>query len=183
MANKVLYGLKNVHYALYTESTGDYGAVKAWPGAVSISLSAEGESNTFYADDMPYFVTVSNAGYSGDFESAKIPTDFRTAIMGETKDTTTGIIIEDAAEAPKPFALMFEFEGDETAARYCLYNCKITRPNIESSTTEEGTEVQTVTATITAIPQPDTGYVKAFCEDSAASAYDDWYTTVPEIGA
>lgn len=181
MANKVLYGLKNVHYALYTESTGDYGAVKAWPGAVSISLSAEGESNTFYADDMPYFVTVSNAGYSGDFESAKIPADFRTAIMGETKDTTTGIIIEDAAEAPKPFALMFEFEGDETAARYCLYNCKITRPNIESSTTEEGTEVQTVTATITAIPQPDTGYVKAFCEDSSASAYDDWYTTVPEI--
>ena len=183
MANKVLYGLKNVHYALYTESTGDYGAVKAWPGAVSISLSAEGESNTFYADDMPYFVTVSNAGYSGDFESAKIPADFRTAIMGETKDATTGIIIEDAAEAPKPFALMFEFEGDETAARYCLYNCKITRPNIESSTTEEGTEVQTVTATITAIPQPDTGYVKAFCEDSSASAYDDWYTTVPEIGA
>lgn len=181
MANKVLYGLKNVHYALYTESTGDYGTVKAWPGAVSISLSAEGESNTFYADDMPYFVTVSNAGYSGDFESAKIPADFRTAIMGETKDTTTGIIIEDAAEAPKPFALMFEFEGDETAARYCLYNCKITRPNIESSTTEEGTEVQTVTATITAIPQPDTGYVKAFCEDSSASAYDDWYTTVPEI--
>lgn len=181
MANKVLYGLKNVHYALYTEATGDYGTVKAWPGAVSISLSAEGESNTFYADDMPYFVTVSNAGYSGDFESAKIPADFRTAIMGETKDTTTGIIIEDAAEAPKPFALMFEFEGDETAARYCLYNCKITRPNIESSTTEEGTEVQTVTATITAIPQPDTGYVKAFCEDSSASAYDDWYTTVPEI--
>ena len=181
MANKVLYGLKNVHYALYTESTGDYGTVKAWPGAVSISLSAEGESNTFYADDMPYFVTVSNAGYSGDFESAKIPADFRTAIMGETKDTTTGIIIEDAAEAPKPFALMFEFEGDETAARYCLYNCKITRPNIESSTTEEGTEVQTVTATITAIPQPDTGYVKAFCEDSSAPAYDDWYNTVPEI--
>ena len=183
MANKVLYGLKNVHYALYTESTGDYGTVKAWPGAVSISLSAEGESNTFYADDMPYFVTVSNAGYSGDFESAKIPADFRTAIMGEAKDPTTGIIIEDAAEAPKPFALMFEFEGDETAARYCLYNCKITRPNIESSTTEEGTEVQTVTATITAIPQPDTGYVKAFCEDSSASAYDDWYATVPEIGA
>lgn len=183
MANKVLYGLKNVHYALYTESTGDYGTVKPWPGAVSISLSAEGESNTFYADDRPYFVTVSNAGYSGDFESAKIPADFRTAIMGETKDTATGIIIEDAAEAPKPFALMFEFEGDETAARYCLYNCKITRPNIESSTTEEGTEVKTVTATITAIPQPDTGYVKAFCEDSSASAYDDWYTTVPEIGA
>ena len=181
MANKVLYGLKNVHYALYTESTGTYGTVKAWPGAVSISLSAEGESNTFYADNMPYFVTVSNAGYSGDFESAKIPEDFRTSIMGETKDTTTGMIIEDSAAAPKPFALMFEFDGDETAARYCLYNCKITRPNIESSTSEEGVEVQTVTANITAIPQADTGYVKAYCEDSTAAAYADWYTAVPEI--
>lgn len=181
MANKVLYGLKNVHYALYTESTGTYGTVKEWPGAVSISLSAEGESNTFYADNMPYFVTVSNAGYSGDFESAKIPADFRTAIMGETKDTTTGIVIEDSAVAPKPFALMFEFQGDETAARYCMYNCKISRPNIESSTTEEGVEVQTVTATITCIPQPDTGYVKAFCEDTSASAYSGWYSEVPEI--
>lgn len=181
MANKVLFGLKNVHYALYTESTGTYDTVKEWPGAVSISLSAEGESNTFYADNMPYFVTVSNAGYSGDFESAKIPDEFRTAIMGETKDITSGIVIEDAAVAPKPFALMFEFDGDETAARYCMYNCKLTRPNIESSTSEEGIEVQTVTASITCIPQPDTGYVKAFCEDSSATAYASWYTEVPEI--
>ena len=62
MGNKVKYNLKNVHAAKLTETTDDGGAPlfayatpQAIPGAVSISLDAEGESSPFYADGIVYF--------------------------------------------------------------------------------------------------------------------------------
>ena len=64
MANKVQYGLSNVHYATVTVGTNTvtYGTPKAWPGAVSLAMSAEGETSTFNADNIDYFVAVSNKG-------------------------------------------------------------------------------------------------------------------------
>ena len=50
----------------------EYGVPKAIPGAVSISLDAEGESSPFYADGIVYFRSVTNNGYSGDLEMALI---------------------------------------------------------------------------------------------------------------
>ena len=86
MGNKVKYNLKNVHAAKMTETVTDgvttftYATPKAIPGAVSISLDAEGESSPFYADGIVYFRTVTNNGYSGDLEIALIPEWFRTEI-------------------------------------------------------------------------------------------------------
>ena len=147
MANKVQYGLKNVHYAKLTVTTTGaitYGTPVAWPGAVSLSLDAEGDVSNVFADDVIYFTAVANNGYSGDFESAMIPDSFRTDIMGETV-TTDGVYVENSNTQPEAFALLFEFNGDQNATKYALYNCKMTRPGIESSTKEDGIEVQTVT--------------------------------------
>ena len=92
MGNKVKYNLKNVHAAKLTETVADgkttftYAAPKAIPGAVSISLDAEGESSPFYADGIVYFRSVTNNGYSGDLEIALIPEWFRTEILQEELD-------------------------------------------------------------------------------------------------
>ena len=82
--NKVKYNIKNVHVAKQTETAGEDGATtytyatpKNIPGAVSISLDAEGEISTFYADGIAYYVTSANNGYSGDLEMALIPSWFR----------------------------------------------------------------------------------------------------------
>ena len=89
MGNKVKYNLKNVHAAKLTETETDgektysYGTPKAIPGAVSISLDAQGESTPFYADGIVYFRSVANNGYSGDLEMALIPDWFRTEILQE----------------------------------------------------------------------------------------------------
>lgn len=84
MGNKVKYNLKNVHAAkLSKDEEGNlvYTTPVAIPGAVSISLDAEGDSSLFYADGIVYFSSSSNNGYSGDLEIALIPEWFRVDIL------------------------------------------------------------------------------------------------------
>ena len=89
MGNKVKYNLKNVHAAKLTrgeDGAFTYAKPKAIPGAVSISLDAEGDSSPFYADGIVYFRSTANNGYSGDLEIALIPEWFRTEILKEELD-------------------------------------------------------------------------------------------------
>ncbi len=184
MGNKVKYNLKNVHAAKLTEtvtegvSTFTYAKPQAIPGAVSISLDAEGESSPFYADGIVYFRSVTNNGYSGDLEIALIPEWFRTEILREQLDAK-GVLVEnnDNAESVK-FALLFEFDGDVRAIRHVLYNCSASRPSIESETKEDTIEPGTETLSITADPRAD-GLVKARTGDTTdAAAYAGWYNNV-----
>ena len=148
--NKVKFGLKNVHWAKATiasDGTATYGATHPYPGAVNLSLDPEGELAKFFADNIVYHQTNTNAGYSGDFESAIIHDDFREEIMGEVRDAN-GALIEVSDAPVVPFALMFQFEGDEKATRQVLYNVTASRPSIAGATTEDTTEPQTETLSL-----------------------------------
>lgn len=183
MANKVKYGLSNCYYAVYSESSGTYGTPVAMPGAVNLSLDQEGETNKFRADNIDYYVSISNNGYSGDLELALIPDSFRKDVMGETVDTSTGLQYEAANVNPAAFALMFQFEGDDHATRHVLYYCKATRPTLASQTTEETIEPVTETINITAtainktVNSTLTPLVKAKCKPTD-SAYSTFFTAV-----
>lgn len=183
MANKVKYGLSNCYYAVYSESSGTYGTPVAMPGAVNLSLDQEGETNKFRADNIDYYVSISNNGYSGDLELALIPDSFRTDVMGEVVDGTNGLQYEAANVNPAAFALMFQFEGDEHATRHVLYYCKATRPTLASQTTEETIEPVTETINITAtainktVNSTVTPLVKAKCKPTD-SAYSTFFTAV-----
>ena len=180
MPNKIKYGLKNVHAAIQTETDGvyTYATPVAIPGAVSLSLEAQGEASSFYADDCEYYVSAGNNGYSGDLEIALIPEWFRTDILQETKDSN-GVLVEtsDGKQAVK-FALLFEFAGDVKAVRHVMYNCTVARPAVGSQTKEENVEPQTESLTITSKPRTD-GLVKSKTGDTTATAtYEGWYTGV-----
>ena len=179
--NKVKYNLKNVHAAILTkgdDGTYTYAKPVAIPGAVSLSLDAEGESNPFYADGVVYFRSTSNNGYSGDLEMALIPEWFRTDILQEEKDSN-GVLIErsDITESVY-FALLFEFDGDQKAIRHVMYNCTASRPTIESQTKESSIEPGTETLSIAADPRED-GLVKSRTgDDTSTATYNNWYKNV-----
>ncbi len=179
-ANKVKFGLKNVYYAKATfdeDGNPTFETPVRIPGAVNLSLDAEGESEPWYADDSIYVVLAANNGYSGDLEIALIPESFLTDILHETKDDK-GVLLEQADVEVEHFALLFEFSGDQHKTRHVLYNCTCSRPTIESATTEDTKEPQTDTLSLTVLPL-QSGYVKAkTAADVDSDVYDSWFSEV-----
>lgn len=181
MGNKVKYNLKNVHAAkLSKDEEGNlvYTTPVAIPGAVSISLDAEGDSSPFYADGIVYFRSSSNNGYSGDLEIALIPEWFRVDILKEELDKNKVLVEKSDVTETEKFALLFEFEGDEHGIRHVLYNCSASRPSIESETKEDTIEPGTEKLSLTADPRED-GLVKSRTGDNTESTvYENWYKSV-----
>lgn len=183
-SNKIKYGIKNVFYAVASiaaDGSATYGNPVALPGAVNLSLDAQGDSSPFYADNIVYYTSVANNGYEGDLELAKIPDSFLTDVLGYGTDKND-VMYEDANAPVVHFALTFQFEGDVHAKRHVLYNCTATRPTISGATKEESIEPQTETITITATTvynaALDKDIVKASCTPSEATQYNAWNTTI-----
>lgn len=189
-ANKVKFGLCNVHYALVTETVTDgvvstsYGAMKPLPGAVNLSLSNSASKSIFRADNEDYYVSYGAGGFEGDLEVARINEDFFKDVLG-VKEDDDGILVEDsdAFKQTTYFALLFEFDGDKRNTKHVLYKCSASRPNIASATTGEGgsTDPQTETITITSGPRADADkLVHAWTQESTdAAVISAWYTAVP----
>jgi len=186
MPNKVRYGLKNVHYATVTfasDGTPTFGTPVAIPGAVSASLSKNGDTYVFYADDGSYFELGDNASYDGDVVLALIPDGLRVLAFGETMDGKN-VLVEGANPQKGHFALLFEFTGDVNAIRHVLYNCTASQNTIEGQTKGENIEVQTEAMTISAKALPNGGPVKSRTgANTDATVYDNWYTSVHEFVA
>ena len=181
--NKVKYGLKNVYYAVITpgeDGAVTFGTPVRIPGAVNLSLQAQGEENKFYAEDMAYYVSTTNDGYSGDLEIALIPDSFRKDVLKEEEDATDMVLVEKSNVETALFALLFEFNGDQKATRHVLYSCSCSRPSITSATVNNSKTPSTDTLTITASPLSD-GRVKAkTTSKTTEEKYNAWYTKVWE---
>ncbi len=179
--NKVKFGLSNVHYALLTSDSGGkavYGTPVPIPGAVNLSMDAQGDQTEFYADNMAYYVTAANDGYNGTLEVAKLPDSFREDVLGEKLDAAAGTLTENSTAEPKPFALLFDFAGDQKAAHHVLYNCSATRPSVSGATTTKSKEPTTESLSIKASPLSN-GNVKAKTTGAEnGTAYAGWFKNV-----
>lgn len=183
--NKIKYGIKNCYYAVATianDGTATYGTPVALPGAVSLSMDAQGERTPFYADNIEYWVSNWNNGYEGDLTLARVPDSFHTDILGDVVDGKN-ILVEKANVTPIHFALLFQFEGDQQATKHVLYNCTASRPSIVGNTKEEQIAPETEAVTITAksiyVSALSADVVKAkTTEDTDSTAYGAWFTTV-----
>lgn len=185
MANKVKFGLSNVHIAPITaiSSAGayTYGTIFEVPGAVNLTLDANGDTTDFFADNIKYYTTSANQGYTGSLEMALLNDDFREKILNEAKDSN-GAHIEDADYDTVGFALGFQIEGDTAGRRFWYYNVKATRPNGDASTIENTKEPKTESVDITASPRIGDHRVKAMIEKTSenTTTYNGFFSTVYE---
>lgn len=183
--SKIKFGLKNVHYAVITnEETLTYGEVKKLKGAVKLSLSPEGESSPFFADDHKYYVSQSNNGYSGDLEIAILPDDFKKEVLGYIEDKTTGGLVEIANVQPKPIALMYEFQNDDSSRRVVVFKAHVARPSLDHETKTESIDPQTETLTIEVIPVEKGSKGKIVSQliiKKGAAGYNNLFSSVPTL--
>lgn len=178
--NKVKYGLKNVHYAplTYTNGLPSFDTPVAIPGAVNLSMSPQGSTDPFYADDGVYFIADENAGYDGDLEIAIVPESFRVYALGEEKDAK-GVLAEMTDKKHGLFALLFEFSGDQKKIRHVLYCCHAARPEVTGQTTNQSKNVQTETLHLTAVAlQPYTVVKRKTSDETDETVYEGWYGSV-----
>lgn len=188
MANKVKFGLSNVHIAKITygndgngNPTITYGTPFALLGAVNLTLDAEGDTSDFFADNTKYFQASANNGYSGSLEVAMINDKFRSDILGETTDSK-GAMIENKDDTISDFALGFQIEGDSKNRRFWFYNVSATRPSTSSQTIETSKEPITDTLNITANARITDGAIKVFMEESSSNTtqYNGFFSSVYE---
>lgn len=184
MANKVKFGLSEVHIAPITAESSSgytYGTIFTIPGAVNITLDRAGDETDFYADNIKYYNVAANQGYTGSLEMALLTEDFRTKILNEIKDTN-GALIEDATRGTTGFALGFQIDGDESNRRFWYYNVTANRPSNSSSTIEESKTPQTETVDITVAPRASDKLVRAVLEktDDNTNVYNAFFETVYE---
>lgn len=179
--NKVKFGLSNVHIFPIkneTSTSTTYGEVIKIPGAVNLTLSASGDDNTFYADDIAYFKMWANNGYEGDLEMAILPEEFLITILGQRKDSG-GAIVESASDISTDFAMAFEFQGDVKRTRNILYKVTASRPDDEHATVTETKEPQTDSISIAALPRMNDQLIKARIEEGK-TGYSTFYDKVYE---
>ena len=179
--NKVQFNLKNVHYAVLTESTQgtvSWGTPVAVKGAVKLSLDPQGDITPFYADGIVYYQSVANNGYSGDLEMARITYAMLKDIWGYTEGSTSKVLTENALVEPKAFALLFQIDGDAGEEYYTLYNCTGTRPAIASETNTETKEPQTQTTTISAVPLANGNIMARTTSETPTATKTAWFSSV-----
>lgn len=179
---KVLFGIKNVHYAPITVSesgTVTFGTPVALPGASEIALSTVGDPVKVYADNVVYVKFSVNQGYEGDLSVYAIPDAFSQAHLGMTIDPN-GVLVEAASATQQDFALMYEFDTETTKTkRTVLYCVSASRPEINGATKENSIDPQPFAVPIVASPALDTEYVKAsIVGDSNDATWASWFSSV-----
>lgn len=181
----VRFGLKNAHYAPWDATEKKFGTPVPIPGAVSMSISPEGSSTTFYADDKAYYTVSSNGGYTGTLEIAAIPDQMLIDVLGYIKDAN-GMILEDSDAVPSTFALLYEVASNEEPCRFAFYNCTLSRPSGDSNTKSDSIEVDTQSLEFTAIARTlaygdgEKPFVKGHLPKTAetATAYESFFDAV-----
>lgn len=186
MANKVKFGLCDVHFAPITNIASDgtitYGTVYTLPGAVNVSLDQAGDEADFAADNnAKYFVDFANNGYTGTLEMAELTSDFRTKILGQIIDNN-GAILESGDDTLVPFALGFRIDGDQANTKIWFYNVMASRPSIASSTTDTSRTPQTTTINLTAMRRPKDQRTVIMMTETAdnKTAYEGFFSNVYE---
>ena len=163
MANKVEFGISELHVGTYTvddQGTVTLGTPYHQAGAVSFSPEEQSEQNNFYADNILYWSGYSGGSIEGDLEVAMFDDAFKTQFLGYVTLTNGGLANVKNATKPNVF-IAFQVEGDAESRRVILYNCTLGAITREYATIEENKEPVTETLGVTCVGDNATGVTMA----------------------
>ena len=183
MANKVEFGISQLHVGTYTDADGTVtlGTPYHQKGAVSFSPEEQSEQNNFYADNIIYWSGYSGGSIEGDLEVAMFDDEFKTQFLGYRALTNGGLANVKNASKPNVY-IAFQVEGDAEARRVILYNCTLGAITREYETIEDSKEPATETLGVTCIGDNTTGVTMAVLKPGD-TGYADLFTapTAPAI--
>ena len=159
MANKVEFGISQLHIGTYT--VGENGAVTLGTpyhqkGAVSFSPEEQSELTNFYADNIVYWSGYSGGSFEGDLEVAKFDDEFKTQFLGYRALSDGGLANVKNATKPSVY-IAFQVEGDAESRRVIMFNCSLGAITREYNTIEEEKEPATETLAVTVTGDNATG--------------------------
>lgn len=145
-ARKIVTGVEKAYYSILKED-GDipkYDTAKYLPGLREISVTANEEQATIYAENRLYDSENSLGDIEVTLDFASIDTDDYAILLGK-KIASTGGIIESADDQPPYIALMVEKTLSGGVKEYLtLFKGKLSIPEDKAKTKEGKTEYQTV---------------------------------------
>lgn len=185
MANKVEFGISELHVGTYTDNNGTItlGTPYAQKGAVSFSPEESSDQNTFYADNIAYYATYSGGTIEGDLEVAMFDDTFKKNFLGYVELTDGGLANVKNASKPNVY-IAFQVEGDDESRRVILYNCSLGSIQREYATVEDTVEPTTETISVTATGVAGNGVTMAVYSKTDAG-YSTLFTapTAPVIAS
>ena len=143
---KITTGVEKAYYALLTEDgqTPTYQTAKYLPGLREISVTANEEQATIYAENRLYDSENSLGQIEVTLDFASIDTTDYVALLGK-KVASDGGIIESVDDQPPYIALMIEKTLSGGVKEYMtIYKGKLSIPEDKAKTKEGKTEYQTV---------------------------------------
>lgn len=146
MAKKITTGVEKAYYAILTQDGENptYEQAKYLPGLREISVTANEEQATIYAENRLYDSENSLGEIEVTLDFASIDTSDYAALFGK-KLAQSGGIIESADDQPPYIALMVEKTLSGGVKEYLtLYKGKLSLPEDKAKTKEGKTEYQTV---------------------------------------
>lgn len=146
MSKKITTGVEKAYYAILEQdgAVPRYGAVKYLPGLREISVTANEEQATIYAENRLYDSENSLGEIEVTLDFASIDTADYAALFGK-KIAKTGGIIESSSDQPPYIALMIEKTLSGEVKEYLtLFKGKMALPEDKAKTKEGKTEYQTM---------------------------------------
>ena len=186
MANKVEFGISQLHVGTYTDD-GNGNITLGTPyhqkGAVSFSPEEQSEKSDFYADNIAYWSQYGGGSHEGDLEVAKFDDAFKKRFLGYKAAVGGGLANVKNAIKPDVY-IAFQVEGDVESRRVIMYNCQLGAIKREYHTIEEQKEPTTETLPVTVTGDNSTGMtVVSYVPDD--EGYDDLFSNppAPELGS
>lgn len=184
MANKVEFGISELHIGTYTVDSGGtvtLGTPYHQKGAVSFSPEEQSNRSDFYADNIVYWAGYSGGSFEGDLEVAKFDDQFKTQFLGYVTLTNGGLANVKNAVKPNVY-IAFQVEGDAESRRIIMYNAQLGAITRSFETIEEEKEPATETLAVTVTGDNATGVTMASFKPGD-SGYDTLFTnpTAPAL--